>query len=233
MPRTIHVYCDESCHLENDGQRAMVLGALWCPANRRKFLARKVKALKRTHGIGSRFEIKWVKVSPARLSFYRDLIDLFFDEPLLGFRGFIIPDKGDLRHDNFNQNHDDFYYKMWYGLLTPLIDPNRRYRIFLDKKDTQGADRLHKLHEVLCNSSHDFDRAIIESVELVQSVDVLLLQLADLLIGALSYLHRNLSLSTAKKDLVRHLRVRSGFGLQKSTLLREGKFNLFVWRAQE
>ena len=32
MTESIHIYCDESCHLENDGMKAMVLGALWCPA---------------------------------------------------------------------------------------------------------------------------------------------------------------------------------------------------------
>ncbi len=30
MKTTVNIYCDESCHLPNDGQRAMVLGALWC-----------------------------------------------------------------------------------------------------------------------------------------------------------------------------------------------------------
>ena len=37
MSESIHIYCDESCHLENDGMKAMVLGALWCPASHRKF----------------------------------------------------------------------------------------------------------------------------------------------------------------------------------------------------
>lgn len=26
-------YCDESCHLENDGNDVMLLGAIWCPQN--------------------------------------------------------------------------------------------------------------------------------------------------------------------------------------------------------
>jgi len=233
MSRTIHVYCDESCHLENDRQRAMVLGALWCPANRRKFLARRVKELRHTHDIGVNFEVKWGKVSLGKLGFYRDLIDLFFDESLLGFRGLVVPKKDDLNHDAFNQSHDDFYYKMWYLLLNPLIDPRRDYRVFLDQKDTRGAERLRKLHDVLCNKNDDFDKSIIKSVELVQSSDLVLLQLTDLLIGALSYLHRDLSRSPAKKELVLHLRNRSGLSLQKSTLLKEGKFNLFIWRAQE
>ena len=28
MSESIHIYCDESCHLENDGMKAMVLGAI-------------------------------------------------------------------------------------------------------------------------------------------------------------------------------------------------------------
>ena len=30
MSDIFHVYCDESCHLENDHQNAMVVGAVWC-----------------------------------------------------------------------------------------------------------------------------------------------------------------------------------------------------------
>lgn len=29
MRETFNIYCDESCHLERDGQPNMVLGALW------------------------------------------------------------------------------------------------------------------------------------------------------------------------------------------------------------
>ena len=34
MSDTFNVYCDESCHLENDHQKAMVLGAVWCPLDK-------------------------------------------------------------------------------------------------------------------------------------------------------------------------------------------------------
>jgi hypothetical protein len=232
VTQTIHIYCDESCHLENDGMQAMVLGALWCPADRRKSLSRKIKALKAAHGLPTNFEIKWVKVSPGKLPFYQALLDLFFDEPLLRFRGLVVPDKQLLDHGRFRQDHDGFYYKQWYTLLNRLIDPERHHRIFLDIKDTQGRRKVAKLHEVLCNASYDFDRSIIESIEQVQSHDVPLLQLADLLIGALSYAHRGLHGSQAKQALVAHVRQRSGLALEKSSLWRAEKFNLLVWRAQ-
>jgi len=60
----------------------------------------------------------------------------------------------------------------------------------------------------------------------------LLLQLVDLLIGTLSYLHRGLQDSPAKLALVAHVRHRSGLRLEQSSLLRADKFNLFVWRPQ-
>lgn len=31
MSEFFNIYCDESCHLENDGQKSMVLGAVSCP----------------------------------------------------------------------------------------------------------------------------------------------------------------------------------------------------------
>lgn len=232
MTERIHIYCDESCHLENDHQRAMVLGAVWCPADHRQALARRIQALKAQHGLPPPFEIKWVKVSPGQLPFYQALLDLFFDEPLLHFRGLVVPDKQALDHARFDQNHDSFYYKQWYTLLNRLIDPSKRYRIFLDIKDTQGQAKVRKLHEVLCNAKYDFDRDVIESVELVHSHDVLLLQLADLLIGVLAYFHRGLHASPAKQAMVAHVRHRSGLSLEQSSLLRDDKFNLFIWRPQ-
>lgn len=232
MNEMIHVYCDESCHLENDKEKAMVLGAVWCPASHRAMLARKLKALKGAYELPPKFEIKWVKVSPALLDFYRAVVDLFFEEPLLHFRALVVPEKQALDHARFAQSHDEFYYKMWYLLLNRLIDPGDRYRIFLDIKDTQGQAKVAKLHDVLCNANYDFDREVIQSIELVHSHDVLLLQLADLLIGAVGYVHRGLQESPAKLALVAHIRHRTGLSLERSSLLRAEKFNLFVWRPQ-
>lgn len=36
MNGTYNIYCDESCHLEHDRQKAMVLGGIWCPYDNRK-----------------------------------------------------------------------------------------------------------------------------------------------------------------------------------------------------
>lgn len=43
MTRVFNVYCDESCHLENDRQKAMVLGAVWCPLEKTREIAVRIR----------------------------------------------------------------------------------------------------------------------------------------------------------------------------------------------
>lgn len=226
------VYCDESCHLPNDQCKAMVLGALWMPNEEIKRISKQIRLIKNEHGLPSQFEIKWVKVSPARLDFYKDLINYFFEEPFLNFRALIVPDKNLLDHERFQQTHDDWYYKMYYTLLTQLISPRNKYHIYLDYKDTQGGIKVRKLQSVLCNSILDFNAEIIQRVQLIRSDESEQIQLTDLLIGLLSYHSRNLTSSSAKLELVDIFKKRSGYSLTRSTLLREEKTNLFFWRAK-
>ncbi|ADE14214.1 conserved hypothetical protein [Nitrosococcus halophilus Nc 4] len=233
MNGLIHLYCDESCHLEKDRQNAMALGAVSCPADVRKRVERAIKSLKKAYGIPTSREIKWAQISPSNLAFYRKLIDLFFDESRLGFRGVVVPDKNTLEHARFDQSHDDFYYKMWWLLLTRMIDDEHGFRIFVDIKDTHSAVKLTKLHEVLCNAHYDFDNSRIKNIEAVHSHDVVLVQMADVLAGALSHLFRRIDGSKAKQALIAHVQTRSGLTLAKSTPPAVRKFNLFIWQPQE
>ena len=231
MSEPINLYCDESCHLPNDGERVMVLGAVACPVSKTRESAVRLREIKQDHGFGPGFECKWNKVSPAKAAFYRDWIDYFFDDDDLSFRA-VVEDKTGLRHDAFGQDHDDWYFKMMFRLLEPMIKPKTRHRIYLDKKDTRSARKVEKLHEVLCNNLYDFDRRIIERVQVVESHAVEHLQLADLLMGAVAYVNRGLSGNAGKDALIARIKQRSGYTLVRSTLLREPKFNLFHWSGQ-
>jgi len=145
----------------------------------------------------------------------------------------IVPDKGRLQHQAFKQTHDDWYYKMYFDLLKVILEQHSVYRIFLDIKDTRSSRKVAKLHEVLTNNMYDFDRGIVRIVQTVHSHEIELLQLCDLLIGAVSYVNRGLEESPAKRALVEHMRQRSGLRLTLTTLLREEKVNLFRWKAGE
>ncbi len=231
MINVFNVYCDESCHLEHDRESAMVLGAVWCPYKTTKDIFCDIKNIKKEHGLDKNFEIKWTKVSPAKLNFYSDLVDYFFSNKNLHFRCLVVPDKTKIDHGRFDQDHDTWYYKIYFDLLKAIFNPNSKYRIYIDIKDTNGGAKIKKLHKVLCNKYYDFDREKIEKIQIVKSDEVVLVQLADLLIGALSYANRKLSTSSAKTSLVEKIKELSGYGLQKSTLVQEDKFNIFIWSA--
>jgi len=233
MSLKYNVYCDESCHLEHDGQPVMVLGAVWCPLEKTREISLRIRDIKIRHGLSPKFEIKWTKVSPAKQIFYLDLIDYFFEEGDLHFRALVIPDKTRLQHERYGQDHDTWYYKMYFDMLKVILDPKACYLIYLDIKDTRSAGKVYKLHDVLCNNMYDFKRQIVERVQTVRSHEVEILQLADLLIGTVSYVNRGLCSNAAKLALVERLKKHSGYELTKTTLLMESKVNLFVWRASE
>ena len=216
--------------MEHDGEKAMVIGGVWCPLSKKDEIFRRLREIKEEHGLSKRFEIKWNKVSKGQLNFYMDVINYFFDNSDLHFRVLVIPDKQELNHEAFNQSHDTFYYKMYFNMLKTLFEPDCEYNIYIDIKDTRGQRKVEKLHEVLCNNHYDFNREMIRKVQQVRSEEIELIALADLLIGAISYLHRGKNTSEAKLKLIERIKARSGYNLTASTLYRENKFNIFVWR---
>ncbi|WP_421718228.1 DUF3800 domain-containing protein [Algiphilus sp.] len=228
MTSPVNIYCDESCHLENDSQGIMLLGAVWCPQNEVARLSREVQDMKSRHRATG--ELKWTKVSLARMDFYLELVDWFLAESPMHFRGLVVLHKERLNHALFNDgSHDDFYYKMYFSLLSKILSPEERYNIYLDIKDTRSRLKLRKLGEVLCNDKYDFTSQMIGHLQNVRSHELHLLQVCDFLLGAVSYRHRDLSGSPAKAQIVRHLEERLGRSLLYSTPLREEKFNLFLF----
>lgn len=230
MSEVFNVYCDESCHLENDGQPAMSLGAIWCPLDNVRLATERIREIKGKHGLAPLAELKWTKLSPGNLPLYLDLVDYFFDAEYLNFRC-LVASKVDLRHSEYGQTHDDWYYKMYFTMMQTILSPHAQFRIFLDIKDSRSAAKVRKLHDVLAHNLYDFSRNIVERVQTVRSHEVALMQLSDVLIGAVSAVNRGPVASSAKNDFIERMRKRSGYGLTRSTLLREQKVNIFLWQS--
>lgn len=231
-----NIYCDESCHLENDGINVMVLGAVWCPKESVREINDRIRQIKCRNGISEKVELKWTKIGPAKSQLYEDLVNYFFDEADLHFRALVIPDKAKLDHDRFNQTHDLWYYKMYFEMLKAILSPTAIYEIYIDIKDTHTNRKAQKLREVCCNSMYDFSARTIRKLQPIRSEEVQIMQVVDILIGALGYNSRIFPeghlKSDAKLDLIRLIKKRSGYSLDKSTLLREDKFNMFFWDAR-
>lgn len=227
-----NIYCDESCHLENDESSVMLLGAIWVPKDKTRKVAERIREIKLEHGLKKNFEIKWTKVSPGQKAFYKALVDFFFDSKDVFFRCVVINNKEKLSHENFMQDHDTWYYKMYFLLLKTILMPSNRYNVYLDIKDTVSNLKVKKLKQVLENSKLDFNRRMIQKIQQIRSHETEEMQLTDLLMGAVGYYCRNLSQSQAKIDIINRILERSEYSLKQSTLPTERKFNIFHWFPQ-
>ncbi len=232
-----NVYCDETCHLEHDGINDMVIGAVWCPQDKLRGINQRIRTIKLRNGISPSAELKWTKISPAKVQVYKDIIDYFFNDDDIHFRAIIIPDKSKLNHQAFHQTHDEWYYKMYFDMLKVILSPTEQYEIYIDIKDTHSYQKVQKLKEVCSNSMYDFSQNIIRRLQPIRSDEIQIMQLVDILIGAIGYENRifedGFVKSQAKLEVIDLIKRRSNYSLTRSTLLREDKCNLFVWDARD
>ena len=224
-----NIYCDESCHLEHDGIKPMAIGAVWCPREAKDTIFSRLREIKVEHGLHPTCELKWNAVSPSKLAYYKDVLNYFFDNQDLHFRVLIVKDKSELNHAAFHQTHDSFYYKMYFDMLKTILEPASSYNVYIDIKDTRGQAKVNKLQEYLRNSKYDFDRSVIKKIQQVRSHEIELVELADFLIGAITYVHRGLTSSAAKLELIDLFKKRSWYTLMNRTLYKEDKTNIFIW----
>lgn len=222
----MNVYFDESCHLLKDNSDVLGIGCLYCQSEFKKEIMYNIRAIKRKYGFKRDHEIKWTKVSMGKIGLYKELLDYFFQEPKLHFRGIITLNKNQLvvsGEDEYRQ----WYNKMNYYLFNKIINRGYTYRIFLDKRDTKGKENLGKLREVICNSKYDFSMDTITSIEDINSNNNDLIQLTDLIIGALTYYYRGLTSSPAKMEIIKHLSLKTN--ISETSNWNETKFNLLIW----
>ncbi len=230
-----NVYCDETCHLKKDDSNAMLLGAIWCPQEKIKEINERIRQIKKRNNVSSLMEMKWTKVSPSKINLYKDLVNYFFDNDDLHFRGIIIPDKKILDHKKFQQTHELWYYKIYFEMLKVIFYPKDIYDIYIDIKDTHSGRRAKELQKVCCNSMYDFSQKIIRRLQPIRSDEVQIMQIVDIIIGAICYENREFpnefKKSNAKQEIINLIKERSGYTLKKTTLLREEKVNLLIWSA--
>ena len=156
----------------------MLLGNISCAYPQVKRHSERIKELKKKHNFYA--EIKWTNVSPSKLPFYIELIDYFFDTDLK-FRTVAVR-KEKIMCKEHQMTFDDFYYKMYYQLLNHKVDSEYHYNVYLDIKDTWSNTKVTKLQDIL-----NVKYGVFQKVQCIRSEESLLLQLTDLLMGAISY----------------------------------------------
>lgn len=215
--KSFNLYCDESCHLQNDRQEYMLIAYTISSYNQTKLHLEAIKQIKAKHKFKN--EIKWNSVSKSKYEFYVDLIDYFFASDLQ-FRSIVVK-KENIKIGE-GETFDDFYYKMYYQLLYHKMNMEYAYYVYLDIKDTLSAKKVNRLKDIL-NISYSG----IKTVQNIRSEENLLMQLTDLFMGALSYHLRGLNKVIAKNKLIERLKIHTQLPLNKSTYKSYSKFNLF------
>ena len=228
-----NIYCDESCHLPHDNSDIMVIGGISCPKDKAAYINKCIFKIKETYGIYHFAEIKWTKVSESKYEMYKELVDLFFDNSFLSFRAVVAKNKSSLNYEKYHLTHDDWYQRIYYLTLREMLYISNQYHVYIDIKDTKGSEKIETLKNVLNNVVDYFYDETVESIQLVRSDQIQLMQLADLLIGAVSYSNRKLTGNTAKEKLIEHIQSKTFRMLTQTSPKNEEKFNVFHWEPRK
>ena len=220
--KTFNIYCDESTHLEHDGQPYMIYGYVSIAYNQMKGIKEGLKHIKLMHNHTS--ELKWTDVSDLTFPLYKDLIDYFFRTDM-NFRAVIV-DKSQIDNSRPEYSFNDFYFRMYFQLLHHKIDMESTYNIYFDIKDTCSQKKLHQLKEYLkWNAS-------IRNFQFIKSHESTFLQMTDVIMGAINY-HLRVERgkiegkSIAKRKIVHLIQNHTKLSLQMPTSKSAQKFNLF------
>ena len=228
----VRVYLDES----STGDRFRGYGGLWVEATAERALRARIDELRTKHGMKPHGEVKWVKATSLMYQpLYRAMVDLFCESTGVRFNALVVDryNAGPVR----DTSEDDHYHEMHWLLRKRLVG-NHRYSIHLDHRTNRRGDRLSTLLEVL-NAAARRDlgySGTVRSVTAHDSRDEPLIQLGDLILGAVCYhfngKHLAVGASAGKCGLSQHIAQCSGFlgGRIVGTLPSANKFNCWEWR---
>jgi len=221
-----NLYCDES---STTGARYMLIGGLWVPQQTEPAVRSALSEIRTRRSL--RAEIKWAKVSWTMLPAYQDWVDVFFAFPDLSFKCIVI-DTGILDYQAFHRGDKELgFYKFYYQLVSRNLIPGNLYWLFTDERKNRKPYRLAVLK--LTVNRWWQKRAHVEplrNVEPRRSHDEDLIQLTDVLLGAMAYAWNKRAESEAKLSLIAHIAQRLGWStLRVATRPMSPKVNIWKW----
>ncbi len=220
------VYCDETLPdlftTSKPIDKRLMIGSLWIEEELKDNFKNKIKILRDKYNCWG--EIKWTKVSESKEQFYLELIDLFFSYGLQARFRAIGVDPTQVNWAMHGNDKELSFYKFYYFLLKKWLHDFNEYSIFCDAKVNRDLSRLNKLHKILENANWN---ANIQRIQGLPSKEVVLIQLADLFLGATSARINNIGLTNkAKINLIEHIEKHLVRKIQP-TWMDEQKWNVF------
>lgn len=217
----IHVYCDES----SINERYMLIGSIWLAKDDIGSLEFRVMEIRKEFNWFHEF--KWNKVHKCNISLYKALVDAFF-ESSADFNCIVI-DNSKVDHAKWNEGDKELgFYKFYYTLLTNKMQNGCHYYIFTDDRSNRKKSRLHDLKTYLSISANRLHETVVRSIQPVDSKKMDLIQLTDVLLGAVGFMWNSTDrINSHKTELCRHIEAK-GYKLRLPTVPYQRKFN--VWK---
>lgn len=220
------VFLDESGTLDNRTQPLFTVGFIKC--SEPYYLANKISYQR--NKINFHDEMKFNKLSAHNIEFAKFVIDCFFSTRSLNFYSYTLDKGGNYFSATYSGNHWQAYEDISVKVIKASIAPNEVLIIIADHVTTPKNVRFEVSVKKRLNS--ELYRLAIAGVCRFDSKSNDLLQMTDLLIGAINYdLKRDLGLigvgDKYKIELVEHLKFNIGI---KSFMSghKDFNFNIFV-----
>ena len=234
--RTFSVFCDESWRMTGGGSWFVALGATVCDTACVRSYVESARRLKVRYGFRAGFVTGWTKISPAKAVFYRETIDMFLHRDNLRFVGLIGESGKNPEEDGRVPRHGS-REELDRRLLGAVLQGPHRYRVYTGVTDTRGGARLRRLRETVDALPPGDDRPpgdcrpCVERIQQIRAGESELLQLTDLLTGALAYANRGLGGNAGKAAIVARLRERFGQDAPGDSFApHDPKFHVSTWR---
>lgn len=221
---TYEIYCDESCWealYDKASHQYAAIGGIWIPAPKRQEVKTFIGNLKNKYGLHG--EMKWNHICPKSVEMYKELVNMFFDDNQIRFRAICIK-SAKVNHARFNAGNGELgFYKFYFQLIHHWMLMGNSYQIFVDYKTNGYQHRVQELGTILNNAS----TAELIQIQALPSEESALIQLADVLTGAVaSAFNSQRTKSKAKQSIRDLIEKRMGHGI-KGTSADETKFNVF------
>ena len=191
-----NLYCDKSGYLVYDSEPTMAVGAISCPKALVPLITSDILYIKQRHQVY--YPLRWSHFNSTKFNLYLDLLDYFLSNDFLKFYGIIIPDKKKLYLNDQDFSDNLRYYTIYSRLCMPLINPEAYYNLYLSTTDIRSKSGIIRLRSEL---SRGFSQDCFKNIQTVRLFESELLQLANLIVGALTYKYRKQDGSIPKKDL--------------------------------
>ena len=218
------IYCDESCWealYDKDSHQYASIGGIWIPAEKRQEIKTLIGNLKTKYGLKG--EMKWNHICPKSVEMYKELVNLFFDDDQIRFRAICIK-AADVNHERFNSGNGELgFYKFYFQLIHHWVLMGNSYQIFVDYKTNGYQHRVKELGTILNNAS----TAELTQIQALPSEESVLIQLADVMTGAVASVFNSSKSKSSAKQAIRDL-IKSRLGhCITGTPVDETKFNVF------